>query len=151
MYCGTRPNSASLHLKLTDVKLPTIEEIYIDHRAGGAPVAVEIDVMMAKLSCEFTILGLDIDTLRMIRPVAAADSEFHVYGLIHDTTTGVYAQAAATLVGRLGNMEPGVYRRETALRTHYGIRGVSFYQLVIAGELIYYWDFFGNRFVIGQN
>lgn len=151
MYCGKGANSGSLHLKLTDVKLPTMEEIYIDHRAGGAPVMVEIDVMLGKLACEFTLVGWDADTMRLLRPIKKDNTEFFIYGLIRDYLTGEYNHAIAHIVGRLGHIEPGIYRRETPFRTHYAIRGITFYDLTIANELIYNWDFFTNRFVIGSD
>lgn len=151
MYCGKGANSGSLHLKLIDVKLPSIEEIYIDHRAGGAPVMVEIDVMLGKLACEFTLAGWDARTLQMLRPLTLDNTEFMIFGLIRDYLTGEYNQAKAHIVGRLGHVEHGIYRHETLFRTHYAIRGISFYDLTVANELIYNWDFFSNRFVVGSN
>ena len=55
MFCGKEANdlSNSLHLKLTEVNLPSIEENYSDHRGLGAPVAIEIDTVINRLECTF--------------------------------------------------------------------------------------------------
>ena len=51
LFCGSAvgDDRKSNHLVLTELKLHVMEIQYVDHRPGGAPVAVEIDVVMTRM------------------------------------------------------------------------------------------------------
>ena len=49
LYCGDEDPTKSKHLTLQNLRLPTLEEIFQDHHAGGARVAIEVDLGIKKL------------------------------------------------------------------------------------------------------
>ena len=151
MYCGADPNdeNASLHLKLTEVKIPGIDEQYVDHRAGGAPAAIEIDTIIARFECTFQIVGLDPQVYSLIRPTQDNQTNFFIYGLIRDYQSGGYVEAAAQMRGRLGRVDPQLYRRNDTLHTNFAIRGITAYKFSLANQPpIWDWDFFNNTFTV---
>ena len=152
MFCGSGPEDTrkSLHLKLADVKLPHFEEFYIDHRAGGAPVAIEIDVIYNKLTCEFTILGFDADVMATQRAWSATQNNFHFFGLLRDPHTGSAYKVEALIKGRLGKVEYPPWKRGDMFVTTCAIRGIIAYNLAIVDRQIYSWDFMNNTLKIGS-
>ena len=59
LFCGKVPEliTPSNHLVLAELKLPAWDEQYVDHRPGGAPVAIEIDTVFARPEVTFTLAG----------------------------------------------------------------------------------------------
>ena len=68
MFCGVGPtdNTAANHLVLTEVKLPGLDMQYVDHRAGGAPVAIEVSTVIARLECTFVCVGMTPQIMGLI-------------------------------------------------------------------------------------
>lgn len=160
LFCGATPDRGnSNHLILTELKLPSFEERYVDWRPGGANIAVEIDVQMQRLQATFTTVGMSRQILKLLRPVVGTSTYFTAYGVIRDMVTLVPQQAVAIMFGRLGRAEPSNFRREEVLHTTYAIRGLMYYRLVVAGynqdtgveesDEIYNWDFMTNTFLVG--
>lgn len=153
MFVGAAPtdSNASLNLKITEVKLPAFDEGYVDHRALGAPLAVEINTIFNRLESSFQILGIDVSVYSKLAPIQDVDQWFFIYGLMKDRLTGEQSQASAIMKGRLSRVDPQLYRRNDTLHTNFAIRGITQYDLTVAGNSVYRWDFFANTLIVGQN
>lgn len=151
MFVGASPTdaNASLNLKITEVKLPAFDEGFVDHRALGAPLAIEINTIFNRLESTFQILGVDISVYTKIAPFQDVDQWFFIYGILKDRVTGDVSQAAAVMKGRLARVDPQLYRRNDTLHTGFAIRGITQYDLTIAGIPVYRWDFFANSLIVG--
>lgn len=152
LFCGTEnpsPNSSN-HLVLTELQLPKLAEQYIDHRPGGAGVAIEVDVMLQHLEASFQLVGVQPQVMRLLRPYSQQQTWFVALGVVRDPDTGDYTQAMAQMQGRLGSIEPDNWRRGTTFHTHYTIRSITQYRLSVAGfGNIVTWDFYNNYIDIG--
>lgn len=151
IFCGAGPadSQASNHLTLSEVKLPGFDEQYVDHRAGGAPVAIEIDTIFAKLDCTFSLAGWSPQVISLLNSWSAQQNTFSIYGAIRDRMSGEVQQAVAHIKGRLGRADPQNWRKGDLQHWQYAIRGIVAYQLSLAGGLMVSWDFFQNRLIIG--
>jgi phage tail tube protein FII len=152
MFCGVGPtdNTASNHLVLTEVKLPGLDMQYVDHRAGGAPIAIEVSTVVARLECTFVCVGLQEQIMKLIGSWNNTMNWFWIYGVIRDQGNGQAAQAAAAIKGQLGRADPQNYRRGDLMHTNYAIRGIQHYEFNIAGANVYLWDFMSNTRIIGD-
>lgn len=142
IFCGSSGDSN--HLRLTSVHLPSIEEVYIDHRPGGAPIAIEIDVMINKLQCDFRLIGWNPNVDKLVSAWAASSNYFSVFGALRDRNTGQVHQAVAMMYGRLGQARPEAWQRGRAFTSDYSIRGIIKYTLTVANTQVFNWDFFNN-------
>lgn len=161
LFCGSAPSqdgvNASNHLTLTELQLPGMDEQYVDHRAGGAPVAIEIDTVIARLEASFMLIGWTPQVQTLVKSWVQQDNSFFAYGVIRDRSTGAALQAAAQIFGRLGRSMPQNWRRGDVQHWNYTIRGITKYQLTLidptnggATTNIYNFDFFANTLQIGD-
>lgn len=151
MYCGgSGSGNESNHIRLVNVKLPAMEEQYLDHRPGGAPIAVEVDVMINKLMCEFTLAGWTVHVAELLDAWQQQQQQFWFYGALRERLTGNIYQAQAYIVGRLGRADMQAWQRGQINGYDYALRGIIAYTLSVADETVYDWDFFRNEFSVGQ-
>jgi hypothetical protein len=172
MFCGTsQPTQSgaadSLHLQLTEVKLPAMNEGNVDHRAAGAPITIEINTQIAKLECTFQLVGWNPEVAGLVSSWAAEDNSFFAYGLLRDRSSGNAIQAMAFMQGRLGLADPQMFRRGDAQHWNYGIKNITHYELltgpgIVDGSAVgssasgsntntlVFWDFFSNTLIIGD-
>lgn len=152
LYCGVSPDdsTASNHLTLAEFKIPMLDNQYTDHRPGGAPIAIEVSTILARLECTFVLLGLTQQVLLLAESWADAQNWFTGFGVIRDQVTGYVAQAAVSIQGQLGRVDPQNWNRGGIMHTNYSIRGIRHYEFQIAGNPIYYWDFAENTFIVGS-
>lgn len=151
LFCGKGAStSASTHLVLTQVKLPSFDINYVDHRPGGAPVGVEIDTICNHLECTFVTLGLQPGILSMLRSLSFDDHYFEFYGVLRDQIEGSLWQAVARMTGQLARADPTPFDKGDVLHTQYSIRGMTHYELNVAGQEVYFWDFAQNIFRTGS-
>lgn len=142
--------SDSYHLILTELQLPKISEQYIDHRPGGAPVAIEVDVMIQHLEASFVLAGVQPNAMKLLRPYQFGQTWFSFYGFVRDQMDGTYTQAVAQMQGRLGSIEPANWRRGTTFATRYSIREIMSYSLEVEGfGNIINWNFMQNQIYVG--
>lgn len=149
MVCGN--GGEGQYLRLVNVRLPAMEERYVDHAPGGAPIATEVDVLINKLQCDFTLAGWTPHVAELLDAASQAQQNFWFYGALRDRITGtnVY-QATATMFGRLGKADMHPWQRGQTNSWDYSIRGLIRYRLQVADETVYDWDFFANEFAVGQ-
>jgi uncharacterized protein len=150
------------HLILQEVKLPALEEAFVDHNPGGARIGIEIPTHIQKLTSTFNLAGWQPDIMQMIGRSARADQRYTGYGLIRDRRTGAALQLRAYIEGRMGRVNPTNFRRGDQHNHEYGIHSIIHYELYmqtapVAGAAgtdtalneIYYWDFFESTFRVG--
>jgi phage tail tube protein FII len=141
LFCGDDP-SGSNHLALTELRLPTLEHNYIDHAAGGAPVAVEVETHINNLQITFTLAGWQPQVLRLM---SARQQQFTIYGMLRNRRSGEPLQAIAVVQGILGRASPAPFTRGV-LHTHeYAIRAIMHYSVSIDTDQLFYWDFYETR------
>lgn len=154
LFCGSGPadDSASNHLTLTEVKLPSFEMQYTDHRAGGAPIYIEVGTGMARLETTFVLIGITRQVMQLVDSWIPEQRNFYVYGNVRDQHTGQAIQAAAAFTGQLGRSDVQNFRKGDVMHINYSIRQIIHYEFGLAGGLVYYWDYFNNtRFQGGQD
>lgn len=151
LFCGKEAQDVSVsnHLTLTEIKLPALDEVYVDHRAGGAPVAIEIDTVINKFESTFILLGWTPSVAQLAASWSRDQNHFYMYGVIRDRQSGDILQAIGHMIGRLGKTDPQNWRRGDVMHWNYAIKGIVHYELSIAGQQMYYWDFFTNDLRIG--
>jgi P2 family phage contractile tail tube protein len=152
MFAGREPSDVNqgLYLELTEFKLPAMNEQYVDHRAGGVPIGIEVDTMFAKMEATFQLIGWNLQVATLVNSWLAEQNVFWIYGLLRDRMTAEAMRVTAKLRGRLGLADPQNWNRGAAQHWNYAIKGIIAYQLSVENSLIYDWDFFSNRFVVGQ-
>ena len=154
LYCGTSPydERASNHLVLAELVLPTMEIQYVDHRPGGAPVAVEIDVVMTRLELSFEVVGITPQIMALLRNLEMRKHDFHAYGNLREYNSGVAMPLRALFRGQLSKVEPKPFRRGDVFTMKYQVRGIMKYELYVGDQEvpIYRWDFFTNDFGSGD-
>jgi len=151
LYCGAAPDddTASNHLVITEFKLPSLDVQYVDHRAGGAPIAIEIDTVMARLESTFSLVGITPQVIELVNAWEPEQNVFFAYGNVRDQLTGVSIQAAAAFRGQLGRVDPQNWRKGDVMHINYAIRGIVHYEFALADEQIFFWDFFTNTRIVG--
>ena len=167
LICGdTRPPNSggaagapgiSTHLVLQEMKLPGIEENYVDHAPGGAMVAIEIPTHINKLEATFNLAGWQPEVMQLVASNNRTYQRFTVYGLIRDRRTAAAHQSLAIIEGRLGRVNPTAFSKGNLMAHEYSIKSITQYQLwmqMTPGNTkpneIYYWDFFTSRFRVGR-
>jgi len=138
LYCGIDP-TASNHLVLQEIRLPSLERNYVDHAPGGAPVAVEVDTHITRLEVTFTLAGWQPQVLGLI---GSGDQTFTIYGLVRDRKSGRALDAMAIIQGRLGRATPTPFNRGTIQSHEYSIRGIMYYTLTLDYLPVFSWDFY---------
>lgn len=152
MVCGDTGDATSpgisTHLEILELKLPSLEENYVDHQPGGAPVAIEVPMFVNKLEATFNLAGWNPGVMSMIGQSARAMQRFTAYGLIRDRRTGNGLQAIAIFEARLGKVNPTAFKKGDMMAHEYALRSIVHYELymqqVVGTEPteIYFWDFF---------
>jgi phage tail tube protein FII len=154
LYCGTAPGdeSKSNHLTLTELVLPTMEIQYVDHRPGGGPVAVEIDVVMTRMELSFEVVGITPQIMALLRNLEMSKHFFFAYGNMREYNSGVALPLKAFFRGQLSKVEPRAFKRGEVFHIRYQVRGLMKYELYIGDQdvPIYRWDFFSNEFESGD-
>ena len=142
LFCGDHDPTASKHLTLSEIQLPVLTEMYVDHHAGGSSVQTEIAVGVEKMVASFKLLGWDYDLLGQFGLSGKTAKRYTAYGVIRSKRTGAATQAKAIIEGRLGKIEGEAFKRGEAQSHDYGINGIVHYELHIGGVEKLYWDFF---------
>jgi phage tail tube protein FII len=125
---------------------------YVDHRAGGAPVAVEIDVVMTRLELSFEIVGITPQIMALLRNLKMSKHDFFAYGNLREYNTYSALPLRAYFQGQLAKVEPRPYKRGDVFHMRYQVRGLMRYELYIGEQEvpIYRWNFWTNEFESGD-
>lgn len=146
----------STHLQINELKLPTIEENFYDHNAGGSYVGIEASSYIQKLETTFNLAGWNPDVMGMIaRSNVRTLRRFTAYGLIRDKRTVQALQCVAVMDGQLGKIAPSAFRKGDMMQHEYSIRGITHYELYMQRvpgtepQEIFWFDFFTSALRIG--
>jgi phage tail tube protein FII len=146
----------STHLVLQELKLPGLEENYVDHAPGGAPIAIEIPTHMNKLEATFNLAGWDPDVMVFIgQEQQDRYQRFTAYGLIRDRRSSEALQAIAIIQGRLGRVNPTAFSKGNLMAHEFSIKSIVHYELWMQRAAnttpseVYWWDFFTSVRRIG--
>lgn len=165
LMCGDGGNNnqpgESTHVSLMELKLPGLEENYVDHYPGGAPVGIEVPMYINRLEATFTLAGWQPAIMTMMGRSAVRVQWFTAYGLIRERRTGAALEGKAVMQGRLGRVNPTAYRKGDMMQHEYAIRSIIHYELYMksdpsatagavgAADEIYFWDFFSSERRVG--
>lgn len=140
------------HLTIQELKLPTLEDNFADHAAGGAPIAIEVDTHMQRLEATFNLAGWTPEVANLVGRWSADQQHFTALGAIRDRRMGTILQARAIMWGRLGRVNPTNFRKGDIFAHEYSIRAITHYELTVMGQELFWWDFFTNvRRIGGQD
>lgn len=147
---------ASTHLTLSELKLPGMEENYVDFLPGGAPVAIEINTHFNRLEASFNLNGWQPEVMGLLASSDIDQQVFTAYGLIRNRVNGEASRAMAIMGGRLGRVNPTAFRRGDLMTYEFSIRSITHYELYMAPNAdnnafdhpIYNWDFFESKFEV---
>lgn len=142
LFCGDDDPTKSKGLTISELKLPSLEEEFADHKAGGAPVGIEIPVGIKKLEPTFKLDGFDPDLLVKFGLNSKVRNVFTVYGNISDRRSGRDIPTKAILEGRLGRVAPDAFQSGNLMGHEYAINEVVRYELYFDGKEKIFWDFF---------
>lgn len=152
---GEAQPGTSTYLTLRQLKLPNMEENYVEHVAGGAIAGIEIFTHMNRLEATFTLAGWQPRVMGLLaRGNQSREAQrYTAHGVIREQRTGRPMKALATMWGRLGAANPTAFRRGDLMEHEFSIKGITHYELAMqeaAGAMtqIYYWDYFENRLVV---
>ncbi|MDB5177592.1 MAG: Phage tail tube protein FII-like protein [Candidatus Saccharibacteria bacterium] len=165
LVCGDGGSGAnpgvSTHLQILELKLPGLEEAYVDVMPGGAPVGIEVPMSINKLESTFNLAGWNPDVMVMQGRSEKRNQVFTAYGLIRERSSGAALQAMAIMWGRLGRVNPTNFRKGDLNAHEFSIRSIVHYELYMeqrgaAGQgfgsqgnrnlrEIFYWDFFTSE------
>lgn len=162
---GQSQPGAATYLTLRQMKLPNMEENYVEHNPGGGIAAIEIFTHINRLESTFTLAGWQPRIMGLLaRGNASRQAQrYTAYGVLREQRTGKPMQARAVLWGRLGASNPTAFRRGDLMETEFTIKGITHYELymeenassdgsVSVMSQIYYWDFFENVLLVdGHN
>jgi len=160
LICGDISSKTSpgitTHLTLQELKLPALEENYVDHTPGGAPVGIEIPSHINKLEATFNLAGWDPDVMVFLARETRFHQRFTAYGLIRDRRTSEALQCIAIMEGRIGRVNPTAFSKGNMMHHEYSIKSIVQYQLFMQKSVadpmlfeIYCWDFFTSVKRIG--
>jgi uncharacterized protein len=144
LFCGDHDPSASKHLTLSEIQLPTLEEMFADHHAGGSKVKIEIPVGIEKMESSFKLVGHDASLLSQFGLGATALKKFTAYASLRDQRDGTLKKHMVILQGRLGKIEGEAGKRGELQHHDYAIKGIVHYEQHIDGQEKVYWDFFSG-------
>jgi phage tail tube protein FII len=154
---GTASPGISTHLILQELKLPGLEENYVDHTPGGVMVGIEIPTHINKLEATFNLAGWDPDVMTFIGQNDPFYQRFTAYGLIRDRRTSEALQSVAIIEGRLGRVNPTAFSKGNLMAHEYSIKSIVHYELWMqldpgnsTPSEVYWWDFFTSRLRVGQ-
>jgi P2 family phage contractile tail tube protein len=142
LFCGDDDPTASKHLTLAEMKLPTLQEMYQDHHAGGSRVKIEVAVGIEKLESTFKLNGWDPELLTKFGLGSATPRRFTAYGMIRDKRTGAAIESKAIIEGRLGKIDPDAFQRGELQGHEYGINEIVHYELWFGEQEKMYFDFY---------
>lgn len=142
LFVDNEDPTASQHLTLSELALPTLEETYQDHHAGGSRVAIEVAVGIQKLTATFKLAGWNPDVMTKFGLGARARRPFTAYGVIRDKRSGTAIEAKSVMEGRLGKVEAEAFSRGDMQSHDYAINEILHYELWFGETEKFYWDFF---------
>lgn len=149
LFCGDHDPTASKHLVIQELKLPTLQEQFQDHSPGGAPVAVEFGTSINKLEPTFKFIGEDPDLMTQFGLGTRLRQIYTAYSVVVDRRTSRRIERKAIIEARLGKIEPDAFKKGEILGVDYALNEVLHYEIWFDGVRKIYWDFWENEWAPG--
>ncbi|WP_099867834.1 phage major tail tube protein [Pararhizobium haloflavum] len=151
LFAGDHDPTKSKHLTISELKLPDLSEIYVDHHPGGGRVGVEFEVGVNKLEPTFKLAGHDPDLMVQFGLGGKQRKVYTAYGVILDKRTGREFESKAIIEARLGNVAPDAFQRGELQGHEYALNEVMHYELWFDDQEKFHWDFFTNVWRVNGN
>lgn len=142
LFVGDEDPTDGKHLTLEEVQLPSMEEVFQDHNPGGADFGIDVAVGKTKMSPTFKLKGIDPQVFSQFGLGTKRRIFYTMRGLLRDQRTGGEKAMKAIFEGRLGKASPEAWKRGELTGSEYAINEVVHYELYVAEQEIYFWDFF---------
>jgi P2 family phage contractile tail tube protein len=142
LFCGDHDPTASKHLTLSELQLPTLTEMFVDHHAGGSAVQIEIPTGIEKMTSSFKLMGWDPELMGQFGLSGRGSKRYTAYGVLRSRRTGLAQKAMVIMEGRLGKVESEAFKRGEAQSHDYAINGIVHYEMHINETEKISWDFF---------
>lgn len=146
LFIGDEDPTKGKHLTLINLQLPSFEEMFQDHHAGGSRVQIEIEVGVKKFEPTFKLAGIDPDLLTQFGLGSKARKMFTARSAIRDKRSGGIIQGKAIMEGRLGKVAVEEWKKGELVGNDYAINELTHYELFFDGKEKFYWDYFTNAF-----
>lgn len=96
--------------KIEELKLPQLEIIEEDYRAGGMDTSMPLDMGMNPLKAEFTVAGVDRGVLSRFGLELGRRSIVTARGALQDPGTGFVKPITAVMTGNVRKIDPGSWK-----------------------------------------
>jgi P2 family phage contractile tail tube protein len=96
--------------KIDELKLPQLEIVEEDFRAGGMDAPMPLDMGMNALKAEFTVSGVDRGVLSRFGLELGLRSVVTARGALQDPATGLVKPVVATMGGNVRKIDPGSWK-----------------------------------------
>ncbi|WP_245407596.1 phage major tail tube protein [Rhodopseudomonas faecalis] len=145
LFCGDEDPTKSKHLTIAELKLPMLEEKFVDHLPGGGRAGVELGMnVLSKLTPTFKLAGWDPDLLSQFGLGSRVRKVYTAYGVIRDKRAGVALESKAIIEARLGKIDPEAFKRGELQGHDYALNEVLHYELWFQDKRKFMFDFFTN-------
>lgn len=138
IYAGPDP-SASKHLAIESVKIPSLSEKFESHHGAGMPVGIEIPVGIEAFKVEFKMLGYDPQLGSLFGLGRPYHNDFTIYGGIRDQMTGLPHELKCNIRGRLSKIEQSDFKVGDLNMADYEINGMLRYEVYFQGTEKLFW------------
>ncbi len=96
--------------KIDELKLPQLEVVEEDFRAGGMDAPMPIDMGTNALRSEFTVSGVDRNVLSKFGLELGLRSVVTARGALQDPVTGLVKPVTAIMGGNIRKIDPGTWK-----------------------------------------
>ena len=132
-------------LTITKMGISEIERKMAEHTPGGGVGSVEFMLpMINALSPKFSVKGLDLDVLRKFGFSAGQHDKWTFAGTLRNKMTRSLVPVRCTYQGIVSKWSPGEHTPGELIDCDHELKEVTYAELVIDGEEIYAWSFYGR-------
>lgn len=140
LFLGDDDPDESLHLVLSSVKMPSLEEAVKEHTPGGGVGTIEIPMRkLSAISMTFSLMGVAPNALSMF--MAARRQNYTVRGNLYNLSEQIDIPLVGVISGRMTKVEMGEFKKDDGVSTDYEIKGVMRYRLTIDGREKFFYDY----------
>lgn len=142
LFCGDHNPNNSKHLSLATLQLPALEEMTVDHQAGGSIAGITLGMgTLNPLSASFKLNGWDPDTLSLFGLGKRRAEVFTAYGVIRDKIRGRAIEAKSIFHARLNRVEPDEFSRGELMGHDHGLVEIMHYESYFDGREKHFFNF----------
>jgi phage tail tube protein FII len=149
LFCGDHDPTASNHLQLMNLQLPSLEQQTQAHGPGGGIMGVNFAMtMLSPLTFSFKLKGIDPGRLTLFGLGGVERRKYTAYGVIRDKRNNSQKSGVAVIEGVLVKIAPSSFSRADGVDHDYDIQEVTSYRLDIDNKSVFSFDFFTSQFEV---